>query len=157
MASGRMHPVAERALHALGKAGRKALERAGVEAATTLADSLLEDVEQSSGGLSERARDARAKINDRKEEHMGKRSKKRAADEEDDDDVEEEEVEEDEDEDEDDDEELDATELIDDAEVMVRNALYILEAGIKTGKVSKKLVAKLGDVHEEIIELLEDE
>ena len=156
MASGRMHPVAERALHALGRAGRKALERAGVEAASTLADSLLEDVEQSSGGLSERARDARAKINDRKEEHMGKRSKKRAADEEDDDDVEEEEVEEEEDDEDEDNEDVDATELIDDAEVMVRNALYCLEAAAKAGKVPKKLVAKLGDAHEEIIELLEE-
>lgn len=158
MASGRMHPVAEQAFRALGKAGRKALERAGIEAATTLADSLLEDVEQSTGGLSDKAREARAKIHDRKEETMGKRSKKRAAEEEDDDDLEEEEVEEEEDEDEeeDDDEDVDATELVDDAEVMVRNALYCLEAGLKSGKVPKSLVKQLGKVHEEIIELLED-
>lgn len=63
----------------------------------------------------------------------------------------------DEEEDEDEeDEDVDATELIDDAEVMVRNALYCLEAAAKNGKAPKKLVKQLGEVHEEIIELLED-
>lgn len=158
MASSRMHPVAERALRAIGSAGKKALERASVEAASTLADSLLEDLEQGSGGVASRVGEARQKIRERKEETMG-RPKKRAAEEEDDDELEEEDEDGEEEEEEEDDEDADEEDGVDmllDAEVLIRNGLYILKAGREDGKVPKKVVKQAEELLESIEELLED-
>jgi hypothetical protein len=160
MASGKLHPIAERAFRAIGSAGKKALERAGVEAASTLADSLLEDLEQGSGDVSSRVGETRQKIHERKEEIMAGRKKgRRAAEEEDDDELEDEEVEEEEEEEEEDDEEEDEEDGVDlllDAEVLIRNGLYILKAGKEDGKVPKKVVKQAEELLESIEEILEE-
>lgn len=150
----KMHPIAEAALRAAGKAGRKAIERAAVEGITSAVDSVLEDVEKSTGGISSSAREVRDRIQTRKEEAMGRRKAAR----------EEEDLREDEDEDEapesgeeEEDEEEDEDTLLLDAEVMIRNAIYILEAGAEEDKSLRKLARKAGELHEELVDRINDE
>ncbi len=116
----------------------------------TAADSVLEDVERSAGAAAGHVGAVRTKIQERKAEDMGRR-KGRAAEEE-----EEIEEEEEDSEEEDDDEEGSDDMMLVDAETFVRNAMFLLEAAAEEGKVSKKLVRKLEEVHEEINEALDE-
>ena len=144
--SRKLHPLAERALRSVGTAGRKALENAVI----TAADSMLEDVEQHAGAAAAQVRDVRTRIHERKEEDMGRKGRRAAE--------EEEELEEDteEEEEEDDEEEGSDDLMLVDAECFVRNALFLLEAAVEEGKVSKKVVRKLEEIHGEINDALDE-
>lgn len=144
----RMPPIAEAVLRAAGKAGRKAIESAALEGLTAAADSVLEDVETSTGGMAAKARDVRDRLRERKEETMGKR---RRAEEE-----EEEEVEEEEEDEEEDDDGEDVV-LMTDTECHIRTALYLLDAAVSKDKAPKKLLRKLEEVHEEIVDLIDEQ
>lgn len=148
----RMHPVAEAALRAVGKVGRKAIQQAATEGLATAVDSVLEDIEGTTGSISGHAREAREKIRTRKEEVMGRRKAR-----EEEEDVREEEDEEDGGEEEADEEEDDDEGVLFDAEVMIRNAIYILEVAAGSSKKAKKLVSKAEELHEELVELIEEE
>ena len=144
----KLHPLAERALRTVGTAGRRALENAVI----TAADSVLEDVEGVAGGAAGQVRAVRTRIQERKAEDMGRKGRRAAEEEEE----LEEDVEEDDAEEEDDDEEGSDDAMLIDAECFVRNALYLLEAAVEEGKVSKKLLHKLEEVHEELSEALDE-
>lgn len=155
----KMHPIAEAALKAAGKAGRKAIAQAATEGLATAVDSVLEDIEKSTGGISANAREARDRIRTRKEETMGRQRKARGAREEEEDvrDEDEEPAEEDADEDAEEDEEASVDILKLDAEVLIRNAIYLLEAGAEEDKNLRKILRKAEDLHEELVDLIDDE
>ncbi|MGH9366726.1 MAG: hypothetical protein ACRD3M_03520 [Thermoanaerobaculia bacterium] len=151
MASKRLHPLAETALRAAGEAGERAIKRAARDALTGAADSLLEELETSSGGLSAKAKEARDRLRDvRMEDTMAKKKK---ADEE-----EEEETESEEEEEEEEEEEQEGVVLLQlsDAECFIRSAYDLLNQLCDAGKVPRKLVRNLEDVHEAVSGMLED-